>query len=326
MRACLRRLAPLFLCSLLLTGCMAAPPAGVVRDEPAGTDALISADTDGLRADSFKAGLYFRLGDTGYLAAEERVISVPPDENPEKAVVQALLDGPAALSSSLSPLFPEGTEVMAVSRQEDILYITFNEALLGRYGDEPGDLSQEPWKTESPLRRRLCMASLTATLTEAGLCAGVQVLVFREQVQQNSMRLQAGYFDLSGDDTLLPALTRDESVLLTPHNAAQAILNAWMTRDWETLYLMTAAQGENGAREGEAAALEAFDAARALTGFVLTPGSVSLDGGTATVGADLTLLSQGGDEAVTGYPIRLIREKGIWKIPYERLLALMQRE
>ena len=321
-----RRWALLILCPLLLTGCMAAPPASVVREVSANTGTLISADIGQLGEEGFTAALYFRLSDTGYLAAEERQLSVLPNESPEKAVVQALLDGPSALSSSLTPLFPEGTKVLAVSRQEDILYITFNEALLGRYGDEPGDLTQEPWKKDSPLRRRLCMDSLTATLTEAGLCAGVQVLVYREQVQQNSMRLQKGYFDLSQDETLLPPLTRSEDTLLTPHNAAQAILNAWMTRDWETLYLMVAARGEDGAREGEAAAMEAFDAARTLTGFALTPGSVSMDGGAATVGADLTLLFPGGDETVTGYPIRLIRERGIWKISYERLLALMRRE
>lgn len=308
----------LFLAVLLLGGCTAAPPDSVIRSD-ADRSALISAEADALAPDAVQAALYFRYEDTGLLAPEERIISVLPNETREKALVQALIDGPAATSSALSPLFPAGTQVLAVTSQDQTLYVTFNEALLGRYVDEPVDASAAPWRDELPLRRKLCMDSLTATLTEAGLCNQVQVLVYRSNVQASSMRLQAGFFDRSFDETLLEPFTRNENVLMTPHNAASALLKAWMEQDWPTLYGWIA----RDTRPGEQAALDSFSSARILTGFDVTPGTVSLDGKRAVLCADLTMRSQGEDWSVRQFPLHFIREEGLWKMTYDRLDRLI---
>lgn len=320
-----RRLALLLLALSLLSGCAASPPDTLVRSEPAAAQ-LISADTQGLTADSFPATLYFRYGSTAYLAPEERLLSVQRNETKEKALVQALLDGPAAVQSALSPLFPPGTQVLAAASQGDTLFITFNEALLGRYSDEPSSLSAEPWKTEGTLRRQLCMDALSATLTEAGLCAQVQVLVYREKAQTASMRLHAGFFDRTEDETLLPAFTRNEAALLTPHNTGSVLLTAWMTQDWATLYDLVAREQENDPRPDELAAFDAFHAARTVTSFSLSPGNVASDGAKAVLSAQMTLRSQGEDQLLSGYPLHLVRENGLWKIPYSRLTALMNQD
>lgn len=305
----------------LLTGCTAAPPENVIRED-ADKSLLIDADTAALTPDAVNATLYFRYRDTQYLAAEERLVSVQRNETEEKALVQALIDGPAATSSSLSPLFPPGTEVLAVNSQEGTLFITFSEALLGRYADEPADASQEPWKTEGPLRRRLCMDALTATLTEAGLCARVQVLVYRSGAQANSMRLQAGFFDRGPDETILPPMTRSENALLTPHNMAAAILQAWMRQDWPALYSWVSLD----TRPGEQTAISAFATARVLTGFQVSAGTVSPDGQRAALCMDLSVRSAGDDEEIVGYPLILVRESGLWRVSYEQLAELMQVE
>jgi len=305
----------------LLSGCTAAPPENVIRED-ADKSLLINADTAALTPDAVSATLYFRYGNSVYLAAEERQISVQRNEPEEKALVQALIDGPAATSSSLSPLFPPDTEVLAVSSREGTLFITFNDALLGRYADEPADTSQEPWKTEGPLRRRLCMDALTATLTEAGLCARVQVLVYRSGAQANSMRLQAGFFDRGLDETILPPMTRSEGALLTPHNTAAAILQAWMRRDWPSLYSWVLPD----TRPGEQTAISAFATARVLTGFSVSAGTVTPDGQRAALCMDLSVRSAGDDGEIAGYPLILTREGGLWRVSYEQLAELMQVE
>ncbi|MBR1584188.1 MAG: GerMN domain-containing protein [Clostridia bacterium] len=315
-----RTLVLLLLC-LTLSGCTAAPPDSVIRNDTDRSQ-LISADTDALTPDSVQATLYFRYGDTEYLAPEERYVTVQRNETAEKALVQALIDGPAATSSSLSPLFPPDVEVLAVTSQDGTLFITFNEALLGRYADEPVDISSEPWKTELPLRRHLCMDSLTATLTEAGLCTQVQVLIYRSNAPASSMRLQAGYFDRGVDETLLPPLTRNEGSILTPHNTAAALLKAWMSQDWPSLYGWVA----RDSRPGEQTAIAAFAAAGILTGFEATAGTVAMDGQSAVLCADLTLRAAGDDVTRTGYPIHLVREDGLWRIRYDQLLAMIQEE
>ena len=310
----------LLCCAFMLAGCMNSPPDVLLRD---GTDGqrLISASTQDLAPDSQKITLYFRYGDSAYLAPEQREIQVKRNESMEKAIVASLIQGPAASAVSLSGLFPPGTAVMAATVQGDTLFITFNEAFLGRYADEPSDTAS----SESTLRRQLCLQSLAATLTEEGLCAQVQVLVYRGTVQDNSMRLQAGYLNRSNDDTLLPPVTRDEKYLLTPYNTARLILQAWQAQDCTSLYDLTAKEGENAenTRPGEQGAFDAFSAARTLAEFDLSPGSVSFDGQTAVLTAELTVQDQGMEQTVQGYPLLLCREAGVWKMDYTRLLNMM---
>ena len=321
MRKRIGRCFALLCCALLLSGCMNSPPDALVRQGGEG-QRLISASIGELTPDARKITLYFRYGDSAYLAPEQREIEVKRNESLEKAVTAALIQGPAPSSLSLTGLFPPGTEALAATVQGDTLFITFNEAFLGRYADEPADASAGAWRTEGTLRRQLCLQSLAATLTEAGLCAQVQVLVFRSAAQTTSMRLQAGFLDRSGNDALLPPVTRDESRLLTPYNTACLLLGAWQVQDWLSLYDLTAREGES-ARAGEQSALDAFAAARMLTDFSLSPGTVSFDGQTAVLTADLTVQDGGADLALKSYPLLLLREDGIWKMDYGRLLAMM---
>jgi len=307
----------LLCCSLVLGGCMAAPPDSLIRTD-ADPSALIGAQDPGLPHGPQQVSLYFRYQDTAYLAPEQRMIAVGLNESLEMALVQALVEGPSATQSDLVPLFPAGTEVLSVTGSGDTLFVSFNEALLDRYSDEPKDLSGGQWRVEAPLRRRLCMDSLTATLTAAGLCTRVEVLVHRKDVQQHSMRLSKDYF-LTGEEGLLDPLTRREDSLLTPHNAAGLLLRAWMTQDWERLYTMTAGEG----RPGEQGTIHAFSAARTLVGYTLSPGEVSPDGKSAILSVDMVLRGSGEDVAIAAYPVLLTRQDGIWKMDYSRLLAMM---
>ena len=262
--------------------------------------------------------LYFRYGNSGYLAPERRNVWVQRNESLEKAVVEALIQGPGSSASSLTPLFPAGTRVLATAVQEDTVFVTFSEEFLGRYADEPADGSGD-WKWEGPLRRQLCLDSLSATLTEAGLCAKVQVLVYRSTGAATTMRLTQGYLTRSGDDTLLPALTRNESRLLTAYNTAALLMESWLHQDWASLYDLAA----GASRPGENGAFDAFASSRALADFSLSPGTASYDGQTAVFAVNLTLIGEGANEQITGYPLLLTRESGIWKMDYGRLTAMM---
>lgn len=323
MKKTFRLAALLSLCAILLCGCMTSPADSLKRQSAEG-QSLISASTAELAPEEQEMTLYFRYGDTAFLAPERRLILVERNESLEKAVVEALIMGPAATASSLSPLFPAGTEVLAVASQGDTMFITFNEAFLGRYADEPADGMGE-WRAEGPLRRQLCLDSLAATLTEEGLCAKVQVLVYRSSGASTSMRLQAGFLNRSGDQTLLAPLTRNEKCLLTAYNTASLLLASWLHQDWESLYDLTAREG-TAARPGEQSAYDAFAAGKVLSAFSLSPGAASYDGQSAVFAVDLTFLGQGGDVALAGYPLLLTRERGLWKMDYGRLTAMMNAQ
>lgn len=310
----------LICCAFTLCACMSSPPDALKRDS--GEDQkLISASTAELKPSEMEMTLYFRYGSTSYLAPERRSIMVQRNESLEKAVVEALIAGPGPSAASLSPLFPPGTKVLATAAQEDTLFVTFSEELLGRYADEPADASGD-WKREGPLRRQLCLDSLSATLTEAGLCARVQVLVYRSSEASTSMRLLTGFLNRGEGNAPLPPLNRDESRLLTAYNTAALLMESWLHQDWAALYDLTAREGSEN-RPSENAAYAAFSSGRALTGYTLSPGSASYDGQTAVFTVNLHWVGDGGDEAAEGYPLLLHRESGIWKMDYGRLAAMM---
>ncbi len=318
------RLLALLLAVLLLSGCAAEPPRALVRTVPE-DQSLVSADTAGQAPETMNATLYFRYARTEFLAPEERSVAVPRNESPERALVQALLDGPSLGRGYLSALFPPGTELLSAVCQGETVFVTFSEGFLGRYSNEPGDTAAEPWRTEGPLRRQLCLDALAATLTEAGLCSQVQVMVYRGLDNTSPMRLQAGFLDRSKDETLLPPITRNEERLLTAHNTAELLLKAWMSQDWEALYSLTA-RGGASAQLGEQNAVEAFSSANALTAYSLSPGSVSLNGQTAVICADLALRGNGADRLIRSYPLHLIREGGLWRMAYDPLMRMLNQD
>lgn len=306
---------PLLLC-LLLTGCKSKAD---LPHDPSPAPSLAESFQETPADDDLIVRLYFRYQDSAYLAAEERKIDLARSDAPEKAVVEALIRGPEAESVSLTSLFPPDTQVLSAARQEGTLFLTFNDALLSRYPGESGGTGND----EFILRRKLCMASLVNTLTECGLCTRVQVLVDRSADAVTSLRLPASFFRDTEDDTPLGPITRDESVLLTPYNTACQVLDAWMRRSHEELYQHLAAKGDQGdMRPGQNQAYEQFDLSPALLSFTLSPGVVSHDGHRAVFSCDLVLHADGQDVMLPAFPLHLVSENGLWRIPYDHLTAL----
>ncbi len=283
---------------------------------------IIGADASGLEGEKDTYALYFRLGDTGFLAQEDRQLIVERDETVEMALVRSLIAGPSATAADLVPLFPQGTEVLATAKQGSTLYVTLNERFLSGYAAERSDGRPEEKKAAVQNERQLCLDALAATLTEAGLCSRVQVLIYRNQMQGNSMRLEEDFLLQNGSTLPLEPAVRREETLYTPHNAAMRILTLWMNRNLPGLTDCLTASG----RPGEQALAEQMDASPVLTGFSLGHGQVSADGKAAVICADLTLHQNGSDWTQTGWPLTLTRERGVWKISWDALSGMMTED
>lgn len=310
----MRLLALLASLCLLLAGCGELPPAALQQSTPEGQTPL-SAEPEAGAAREQTATLYFRYGDSALLRQETRELTVMPNESREKALVTALLDGPH--EGGGSALFPDGTQVLSTQAQDGVIYVTFNEALYDRYPDE--SLSGQA-REQAILRRRLAMAALCATLTESGEYRAVQVLVRAESNVGSSMRLRESYF-LADSELPCDALTREETYLPTPAASARLALAAWQTRDWESLSQWIAARGASAADIAPASLAKAQTLLAAQAG----EGCVSPDGQSAVVCVNLTLRGDDGAEsACAAWPLRMIREGGVWKIPAAALLEMMQ--
>jgi len=304
----------LLLCLLALSGC------GTVRDplEEVATgladDALALAPRpeapDALQAQD-RVTLYFRYLDEPLLAQESRALSLSPDQSLEKALVAALIGGPDVQSPELTGLFPAGVKVLSTLRQGRTLFVTLSRHIMNAPADEPENWQDDPlWRIEAPLRRKLCMQSIVATITENCDVDSVIVLV-EQQAVTDSLRLREHYYLTTEDKALLAQpLVRDDSLLLSPVTAMQTILTCWQSRDWIRLGRYLSAEADLTGLPH----LLTFD----FTGPTLSP-----DGQTATFALSATLRHSNVDTAVTGRMLRLRRSGGLWMIALEQLTAFM---
>ena len=298
------------LAALLLCACRQQPPEGLVKENPENAAAIEALPWEDAALE-LSDTLYFGYGDTGMLRQESRQITMLPNEAREKALVRALLEGSREAGSRA--LFPEKAEVLSTQAQDGVIYITFNEAFYDRYADEDPD-----WEAAA-LRRRLAMDALTATLTESGEYRCVQVLVRAEENVGKSMRLTTRFFR-EEPEVIVPPLTRQSVSLPTPAACAKALLSAWQERSVDGLTPFVSLR--NG--QAQTALNGDLENAPALLAFTVYDGTVSPDGGSAVVCADLTLRDADGFEtALNACPLRLIRESGVWKILRAQLTDIM---
>ena len=179
--------------------------------------------------------LYFRYRSSALLGRELRIIPVPASGPYELSVVRALLDGPGSLYPHLSPLFPPGTQALSAVAEGGTLFITFSESIMGHYPDEPLIMTPEYSRNEGALRRHVAMAGLVNTLTELGRYSSVQVLVRGETYIASSMRLSMRYY-LEDSDALPDPLVRQEISIQGPKSAADTLLSAWQSNNWDSCY------------------------------------------------------------------------------------------
>lgn len=322
-------------CALLLTGCT--EPVVRTTNPLAGAAATLVPDTDPVlpRLDDATlhsrdtATLFFRYGTEPYLASESRTIPQSASQSYETALLTQLLSGPGTQSTELRSLFPEGTRVLSTVKQGRTLFVTLSAEIMNMYPDEPNDWrSQDAWRTESPLRRLLCMQSLVATVTENCDVDQVQLLVQQTGDAVGSLRLKQNYFlDGSPDSVLVGPMTRRASLLLGPDNTLSVVLDCWVSQDWQRLYLYIADHDPQLGTESLPLSgfITVMNTKPALVSWQAGSASISADGTCATFAVDLTLLSADGQlTSVTGRTLRLYRENGLWKTSLNQLTGWLE--
>lgn len=313
----MKKLLPLLLACLLLTGCTSDPLAPIAS--PSASDIPAPVVT-GLPEDEDLATLWFRYGTEPLLAPETRMITHSRTEGHALAILRALLDGPGAASTGLVSLFPQGTQVISCTQSANVMFVMLSRHIMNSYADEPSTWQSDPyWAAEVPLRRELAMQSIAATLTEN--CGVDSVVILVEHSGSDSLRLRQSYYALDGGDDLAEPLLRDESLLLTPARTAEVILKCWQERDFARLYSYLAATdpatGAARPEESDFLALMA-DLPRLLHAHT-EGGSVSIGGNAAVFTVSGAWLKDGREVPFSGMVLRLTREQGVWRVGLSQL-------
>ncbi|MCL1965167.1 MAG: GerMN domain-containing protein [Firmicutes bacterium] len=320
----------LMLCAgiAMFGGCSPASPAGALQPTAAAQSAEVAGQAPEIRphADEYTrdeqtVALYFRMRDESMLAQETRGLIIPRDKQFEQVLIESLIEGPSASSMDLTGLFIPGTKVVEVNVEGQMMTVTLSRTFLGTPVDAPADWNNDAvWRKEVLIRRQLALASIVNTVTEQTACASVQLLVqFNPDYPRGERIARAYLYEDADASLLLTPVSRDEEAILTHYNTAMLILNSFMEKDFTRLYRFV--EG----RPTEAAFMEEMaGVTRSLVSFTLTPGMVSPGGDRAVIVARLGFIVPGDVIALEAYPLDFVRERGIWKIPYETLLRMLE--
>lgn len=316
----------LLVCVFLLSGCAPAPSWNFSITTPVpGTDKLQpSLDDVGVIAVKNGSVLYFRYLDEPYLAPETRNVSQLAGQSYEYALLSALLAGPGTHSALLNGVFPGGVKILSTVRQGRTLFVTLSPEIMEMYADEPDSWqADDAWRREIPLRRRLCMQSIVATITENCDIDRVQILVQQDSAT-GSLRLRQNYFmDDSEDDVLVGPMTRNESLLLSQQVTGNVLLSCWKERDWQRLYRYVSSSDtetgiERSAYDEFASVMETLPA---ITEYEVSSGNVTADGSQATLCVNCSVLTNGHVAKAEGVILHLCRENGMWRISQDDLIS-----
>lgn len=291
--------------------------------------AAILAHNDVSQHDELEVVLYFRYMQTPYLAQEARRIQVPRDQTVEWGIVQALVGGPAAESLELGPLFWSNVSLLRVEREGDMVSVVLSPQFLDKPADAPEDWAQYTfWVQEAALRRRLAVQSIANALTEGARCAQVQILVAAAEGDVHGTRLTRKmlYEDELDATLLLPPQTRQEQVILTPAVTLRVMMDAWQSKDWMRLYGFLKQDAPDQAPLPSQTEFLSYitDLDPSLLNYKVSAGTISVDGATATLCADLQVMQKRGQtKQWSQIPLVLTRERGSWKMHYSVLLGMM---
>lgn len=304
------RLIVLLLCCAVLTGCTADPIS--LMASPASSN-LPAPAVEHIPVEEDQAVLWFRFGEEGLLAPEARALTIHRGENPAQVILTALLAGPSAAAMELRSLFPRGTELLSLSQEGGVMFVTLSHHMLNAYSDEPKDWQTDPyWAVEVPLRRVLAVQSLAATLTENALAQEVVILVAQSAAREGALRLQNSYF-CDGRSGVSAPITRDESLLLTPSRTAEIILQCCQETDWARLYRYMA----HTDRPSQEVLAYTMSLLPRLTRFEVAGGS--LNGSQAVFTVSGATLTGSVESPFAGRILRLTKERGLWRVSFSHL-------
>ncbi len=334
---CRLRLLALGLC-LLLCGC----GAGVIAEDRA-QDGLPLLDPEDGVAKGIEVELYYRLTDEAYLVPVIRNVSVRANERTETAIVRTLIEGvpQQVLSANVSALFPVGTNIVEVSLESGILYITLSAEFLDdsilksvqQTGSAFGEYYQAALaraEEELYLTRRLGVYSLVNTL--AGYMDDkdlrVQILVDTEGTGKGS-RLPGALLGINpreeGESNLLEPLDFNPDVVVSPERIVGCMLGRMQSGEYEMAYALFMEAAVDGIQKPTYANFETeMLSMGTVTGFEVLSSSEEEEA-MATVTVNLNFEPTGGEPVrIEGAQIILKREGDLYKIGYGSFKSILE--
>ncbi len=282
----------------------------------------INPRAEAANKDTSNVMLYFSYRDENLLAGEMRSIDVPVSDTLEAAVIKELIKGPSADRDELVGLFWPGVELVSISTNADIFFITLSEEFITT---EPEEKDLLEGRTVAQ-QKKLAIYSVVNTLVEMGKYSAVQFYVGSEGgVIKRIAPSDAGWSEDANQEYLEP-LGRNEDLILTPENTLWQALDSFTKKDWTRLYNFTAYSSLDGSQKPAISDFsEALtDKGNSLVSFDVVGSNVAYDGQSAVVMLDYTIKTREGNSIPKlNRPFVLVREDDIWKLTYTSIVDIL---
>ncbi len=291
--------------------------AAVQEETPEKNTPDINPKAESANKDTSKVTLYFSYKGQQLLAGETRSIDVPVSEKLEQAVIRAIIEGPSADRNQLVGLFWDDVQLVNVKNNEDILFVTLNEAFIAT--ESPAPVLGEGTVTD---RKKLAIYSIVNTITEMGTYSSVQFYVESKSGSRRITEREAGFSD---SEKVLDRLSWDNTWILTPEKTVEEALDSYYKKDWTELYDYTAYMNLDGTVKPDSEDFNAVlaETDNALDTFRVSGVNVASDGQSAVVMLDYTIKNRNGDINKQKVPVKLVREEEIWKISYFSIVNVL---
>ncbi len=311
------RLIVIILLLASLTSCSMIPSIGDDSEETAQINPLPEAAN---KRDK-QVTLYFRYADENMLGGETRSIEVPVNESIEMTVLKELLNGPSQDNQELTALIPENTEIVSVSDTGEYLFVTLSSEFMSQSKIANIDPSNEEAYAAATEEMNLSIYSMINTLIELGGFSRVQILVDKNDSGRGERIALAeiGQESPEAEGASLEPLGWNGSLILTPENTVNLMLELMGLRDYDSLYALIA---YNDSQNIDRVSKEAFiDLMSALESSIeeynVLPGKVSADGSSVIVPISFAIKTKSGDTTIRDNIIMRLRlERDLWKVEY----------
>ena len=335
-------MATLLLLSAALSGC-AFISSGVIK-ENAGEERLPAIDPQAGVARDIKVKLYYRLTDEAYLVGVTGAVTVLSNERPEKAIIRALIDGTPPLSNNISPVFPEGTDVVDVTLDGAILYVTLSEAFFDAslvneavsdgtrllesnlIGKTEYDQRVAAAREEMYLKRKLAIYSMANTITEYESGVRIQFLF---QIGENTVRVSRAELGLESyadaESDLLEPIGAEGSLMVNPQIIVECALNRISRGEYQKAYDLFAETESGGVQKPDYANFEmGLSQAVSVAAYTVKGYTLSEDKSYAYVTVDLLyrIGEDGRERRQRNLTLMLKSEGSIYKLGYQSLISV----
>ena len=334
---------------LMLCGCSR----GMIKEDSVHED-LPDIDPEAGIAKDMRAKLYYRLTDEAYLVGVTATITVYAGEREERAMIRTLMEGTPPLSGNISAVIPAGTEIVDVSLEGAILYVTlsaefFNTNIVdeavadGSRLMENGLLSRAEYEArvenareEMYLARRLAAQSIVNTITANRPDVSVQLLFelngSAARVRRTELGLEtyeadralagrAFYIPGGGSHDLLEPMGFDDSYVITAPGVVACLLEHIQNGEYDKAYPLIAELEQGGAQKPDYASFETYMASLAkIKSFSVREQTQNKDSSSILVTVEITLDN---DQGVRRYQLTLKSEGSIYKPGYKSLINML---